>query len=49
MVQEKHKQSDAQKEEKNEGHLLVNIGKIVFLIAVLVVFWFFFERLIGSK
>ena len=49
MAQEKRVQSDAQGQEKGEGHLLLNIGKIVFLIVVLVAFWYFFDRWIGSK
>jgi len=49
MAQEKHTQSDPQKQKQGEGHLLMNIGKIVFLIAVLVAFWYLFDRWIGSK
>lgn len=33
---------------EGEGRLLVNIGKIVFLVAVLAAFWYFFDRWLGS-
>ncbi len=36
-------------EPEKEGHALLNIGKIVFLIAVLVAAWFLLERLIERK
>jgi hypothetical protein len=49
MTQEKNTKSDAQKQETGEGHLLMNIGKMVFLIAVLVAFWYLFDKWIGSK
>lgn len=29
---------------KGEGRLLVNIGKVLFLAAVLAAFWYFFDR-----
>ncbi len=35
--------------EEGEGSLLLNIGKILFLIAVLVAAWFLLERLMGNK
>ncbi|HXY55942.1 MAG TPA: hypothetical protein VEM40_14865 [Nitrospirota bacterium] len=49
MAQGNRMQSDAQGQEKGEGHLIMNIGKIVFLIVVLVAFWYFFDRWIGSR
>jgi hypothetical protein len=36
-------------EEPQHGNPWLNIGKLVFLIAVLVAAWFVLERLIGSK
>jgi hypothetical protein len=35
-------------EEPQQGSLLLNIGKIVFLIVVLVAAWFILEKLIGK-
>lgn len=35
-------------EEPQQGSLLLNIGKIVLLIAVLVAAWFILEKLIGK-
>jgi hypothetical protein len=49
VEQEKHKQSDAQEQRKNEGHLWLNIGKTVFLVVVLVAAWFVLEWLMGVK
>ncbi len=36
-------------EPPQEGSLWLNIGKIVFLVAVLVAAWFILERLMGGK
>ena len=36
-------------EEQEQGSALLNIGKIVFLIAALVAAWFILEKLMGSK
>jgi hypothetical protein len=36
-------------DEQEQGSLIRNIGKIIFLIAVLVAAWFVLERLMGSK
>jgi len=43
------KQTPAEPEEPGEGNLLLNIGKTVFLVAVLVAAWFFLDWLMGSK
>jgi hypothetical protein len=37
-----------EKPEEPQGSLLMNIGKTVFLIVVLVAAWFILERLIGK-
>ncbi len=47
MVQDNNK-SDGQQGE-GEGHLLLNVGKIIFLIAVLVAFWYFFDKWLGGR
>ncbi len=36
-------------DEPRPGHLWLNIGKIIFLIVVLVVAWFVLEKLIEGK
>jgi len=36
-------------QEQEQGSALLNIGKIVFLIAALVGAWFILEKLMGSK
>jgi len=36
-------------DEQEQGSAIRNIGKILFLIAVLVAAWFVLERLMGSK
>jgi hypothetical protein len=48
MKQDKCGQSGPQKNEEEEGHLLLNIGKIVLLVSVLVAAWFFLDWLIGK-
>lgn len=35
--------------EPQQGNLWLNIGKIIFLIAVLVAAWFILDWLIGGK
>jgi hypothetical protein len=35
-------------EEPQEGNLWLNIGKILFLVAVLVAAWYVLDRLIGG-
>ena len=35
-------------EEPRQGGLMLNIGKMIFLIVVLVAAWFILERLIGK-
>jgi len=37
-----------QQEEPQQGSLLLNIGKTIFLIVVLVIAWFILEKLIGK-
>ncbi len=49
MKQTKHSSSDSDTEEPAEGHLLLNIAKIIFLIVVLVAFWFFFDWWLAKK
>lgn len=34
---------------EGEGRLLLNIAKILFLVAVLAAFWYFFDQLLGGK
>jgi hypothetical protein len=34
---------------EGEGHLLLNIGKVIFLVAALAAAWFVLEWLIGRK
>jgi len=36
-------------DEQEHGSAIRNLGKIIFLIAVLVAAWFVLERLMGSK
>ena len=36
-------------EEPQQGSLLLNIGKIIFLIAVLVAAWFILDWLVSGK
>lgn len=36
-------------EEPRKGSLLLNIGKVIFLIAVLVTAWFILDWLISGK
>lgn len=36
-------------EEPRQGSLMLNIGKTIFLIVVLVAAWFILEKLIGHK
>jgi hypothetical protein len=35
-------------EEPRQGSLLLNIGKMIFLIVVLVAAWFILEKLMGK-
>jgi hypothetical protein len=35
-------------EEPRQGSLMLNIGKMIFLIVVLVAAWFILEKLIGK-
>ncbi len=45
------KESDAKagkQEEPQQGSLLLNIGKTIFLIVVLVAAWFILEKLMGK-
>jgi hypothetical protein len=49
MRHNKHSSSEDEKDGPREGHLLLNIGKTIFLIAVLVAFWFFFDWWLARK
>jgi hypothetical protein len=49
MKQSNYGQSDSAKNEEGESHFLLNIGKIVMLVSVLVAAWFFLDWLIGGK
>lgn len=49
MQEDKHTPSGPEESGEEEGSLLLNIGKIVFLVAVLVAAWFLLEWLMGRK
>jgi hypothetical protein len=34
---------------EKDGHLLLNLGKTILLIAVLAAFWYFFDQWLGRK
>jgi hypothetical protein len=36
-------------QDDGEGHLILNIGKVLFLIAVLAAFWYFFDRWLAGE
>lgn len=36
-------------EEPREGRLWLNVGKIIFLVAVLVAAWYLLDRLTGGR
>lgn len=46
--QDNHTHAEAGKQE-GEGHLLLNIGKTVLLVAILVAAWFLLDWLMGRK
>ncbi|MDA8099005.1 MAG: hypothetical protein M0042_05210 [Nitrospiraceae bacterium] len=48
MKRKKNKEGPSEHGE-GEGNLLLNIGKIVFLVAVLGAFWYFFDKWLSSK
>ncbi len=48
MQQDNDRQSSSNNEE-GDGHLLMNIGKILLLVSVLVAAWFILEWLMGGK
>ncbi len=49
MQQDNDGQSGSQKKGEEEGHLLLNIGKIVLLVSALVAAWFFLDWLLGRR
>jgi hypothetical protein len=49
LEREKQGQNDAEEQGKGQGRLHLNIGKMIFLVAVLVAFWYFFDKWLGSK
>ncbi len=40
---------DGSQEQPREGNLLLNVGKIIFLIVVLIAAWFILDWLISGK
>jgi hypothetical protein len=49
MNKDKQRQSESENQPEGEGHILLNAGKTIFLIAVLVAAWFLMEWLMGRK
>jgi hypothetical protein len=49
IVKKETDRKEGKQEEPQEGSLLLNIGKIIFLVAALVAAWFVLEWLMGSK
>ncbi len=49
MQQDEHKPSGHDGSGEGDGHFLMNIGKTVFLAAVLAAAWFFLEWLMGRR
>ncbi len=49
MHQDKHTPSGSEANGEGDGHLWLNIGKIVFLVAVLVAAWFLLDWLMERK
>ncbi len=49
MNSDTRKQSGNGDHGEGEGHLLLNIGKVIFLVVVLVAFWYFFDKWLSSK
>ncbi|HUJ17751.1 MAG TPA: hypothetical protein VL197_07135 [Nitrospirota bacterium] len=48
-MEKKNAPSGHEEQKEGEGHFILNIAKIVFLVAVLVSFWYFFDKWLGSK
>jgi hypothetical protein len=49
MQQDKHTPSEPEEPGEGEGHSLLNIGKTVLLVVVLVAAWYILEWLMGGK
>ncbi len=49
MHQDKHAPPGPEENGEGDGHLWLNIGKIVFLVAVLVAAWLLLDWLMGDK
>jgi hypothetical protein len=49
IVKKETDSNEGKQEGPGQGSLLLNIGKTVFLIVVLVAAWFILEKLIGHK
>lgn len=49
MTQQKQDPPDVPGQSEGNGHFVLNMLKILFLIAVLTAFWFFFDRWLTGK
>ncbi len=49
MANEGNDRKQPETQEPGEGHLLLNIGKFLFLVIVLTAFWYFFDKWLSGK